>query len=309
MIGGFYKDFVDYYCLQEEARNSLPSRFLKAYLDSDEYWDCFLSNRDKGWNSYPTWSSLQLLTIAYFFMSSRKRVRYIRSIAEEMKCSIEERTLLRMCAKELAKNKYRGKLSKKTHAYYKNHFSKKTIPILVDEPLFLPVLFKTGDVLCVRKGNGHLVYFIVINAPDNDTRPLNGFHLEEYAVLELKAGRKLLAELPDDEQYRYWTGVGFAYAEPVPDRAIPDRLRIIVERLREKGLFQKPAGNLISLEKEKDLVERFGFNVEVNRTIRKTPLGDIEVISPNSEGKLVLPKEWYDPEDDIYDEIYGPKDD
>lgn len=43
---------------------------------------------------------------------------------------------------------------------------------------------------------------------------------------------------------------------------------------------------------------------EVNIERKKTSVGEIEIVKPNSKGKLVLPKDWYEPEDDVYDEIY-----
>lgn len=247
MIGGFSKELVDYYSLNEEAKNSLPSRFMKAYLDSDEYWTCFVSNRDKGWNSYPTWSSLQLLTIAYFFMFSRKRVRFIRRIATETDCSPEEKTLMQMCAKDLAKNKYRGKITRMTEKYFNKHFHKKLGPYICDEPLFLPIFFKPGDIICARrKKRNQSVYFIVVLSPNYDTDDFRGaFHAEEYAVLKLSVGFKLLVEPTDDERFHYWTAVCPEYAEPVPDLSIPTRFRKTVERLREKSNFGEHKGGVI----------------------------------------------------------------
>lgn len=43
---------------------------------------------------------------------------------------------------------------------------------------------------------------------------------------------------------------------------------------------------------------------EVNRKVVRTSIGVVEIVALNSEGKLVLPKEWYDPEDDVYDDLY-----
>lgn len=44
-----------------------------------------------------------------------------------------------------------------------------------------------------------------------------------------------------------------------------------------------------------------GFFAEVNRTVLMTSRGKEEIIGPNSDGKLVLPNDWYDPEGDIYE--------
>lgn len=247
MIGGFSKEFVDYYCLNEEAKNSLPSRSMKAYLDSDEYWDCFLSNRDKSWNSYPTWSSLQLLTIAYFFMSSRKRVRFMRRIAEEMDCATEEQTFISMCAKDLARDKYRGKITKTTELFFMNHFHNRLGPCICDEPLFLPILFKPGDVVSARRHKSERPrYFIVLLSPDYDSDIFRGaFHVEDYAVLDLGVGSKLLIEPQDDGKYHYWTSVCPAFAEPVPDWGIPNRFRKTVEKLRKRNIFGELAVNVV----------------------------------------------------------------
>ena len=40
-------------------------------------------------------------------------------------------------------------------------------------------------------------------------------------------------------------------------------------------------------------------------TVFKSSFGNVEVVGPNSNGELVIPKDWYDLEDDIYDELYG----
>lgn len=238
MIGGFSKEFVDYYYLNEEAKNSLPSRFLKSYLDSDEYWDCFISNRGNGWNSYPTWSSLQLLTIAYKYMSSRKRVRYIQRIAEEMDCSPEEQTLMRLCSRDLAANKYRGRISIKTNKFFKDYFYEQSEFWIGDEPLFPPIIFKPGDVVCERrKKRGRPDYYIVLRTQDFFTGYYRGEpYLEEFAVLELRGGSKLLIEPVSEGHYSYWSVVWPQVAEFVPDWAIPARLRGIVEKLRDRGI-------------------------------------------------------------------------
>ena len=39
--------------------------------------------------------------------------------------------------------------------------------------------------------------------------------------------------------------------------------------------------------------------------LKREPNCGVEMISQNSEGKLVLPQDWYDTEDDIYDVKYG----
>ena len=44
-----------------------------------------------------------------------------------------------------------------------------------------------------------------------------------------------------------------------------------------------------------------GFYTEVNKTVLMTSRGKEEIVGPNSDGKLVLPNEWYYPEDDIYE--------
>lgn len=64
----------------------------------------------------------------------------------------------------------------------------------------------------------------------------------------------------------------------------------------------KIPGTNIILEKG-DLIS-FKEDSEVNIERKKTSLGEIEIVKPNSKGKLVLPKDWYEPEDDIYDKIY-----
>lgn len=186
MTGGLSKEFIDYFCLMEEAKNSLPSKSLKAYLDSDEYWDCFISNRDKGWSSFPSWSCLQLLTIAFNYMSSRKRVRFIRRIAKKMDCFPEEKAFIRMCARDLAKNKYRGMISGRTLKSYDKHFNKihSTINPL-DEPLFLPVIFKTGDVVVFRDKRERPHYCIVLTRPDYKSDKIANHSDESYTVREL----------------------------------------------------------------------------------------------------------------------------
>ena len=242
MIGGFRKEFVDYYCLNEDAKNSLPSRSMKAYLDSDEYWDCFIANRDKGWSSYPTWSNIQLLTIAYFFMSSRKRVRYIRRIAEEMECSPEEKTLLRMCGRDLAKNKYRGKITGKTLEFYDRHFHKQywaTSPMR--ELLFLPVIFKRGDVVVSRSRNRKSEYYHVIGCPDYDAGLFMGFFDEFYGVLKLKGGRDLL----DEERYKNWLNhISSGQLELIPEEFFPDKYRNLIEKLNGLDYMQSRIGNV-----------------------------------------------------------------
>ena len=241
MIGGFSKEFVDYYCLNEEAKNSLPARTMKEYLDSDEYWDCFIANRDKGWNSYPTWSNMQLLTIASFFMSTRKRVRYIRRIAEEMECSPEEKTLLRMCVRDLAKNKYRGRISGKTLRFYDIHFRKQcgaTFPMR--ELLFLPVIFKSGDVVVSRSRKRKAEYYLVIDCPDYAAGLFMGFRDELYGVLNLKGGRDLL----DEERYENWLKhISSGQLELIPEKFVPGKYRNLIEKLKGMDYMRFSSGS------------------------------------------------------------------
>ena len=232
MMCGFSKEVVDYYGLNEEAKNSIPSRFMKAYLDSNEYWDCFISNRDKSWNSYPTWSCLQLLTIAYNFMSSRKRVRFIRRIAEEMDCSPKEKAFIRMSARDLAKNKYRGRISGRTLQFYDRHFYKQYgAGFPSEELLFLPVIFKNGDVVVFRWKRKQPEFYLVIGCPDYDTGLFRDFSDESYIVLNLKGGRELL----DEESFYFWHGhVGPGQLDLIPEGFIPEKYRRLVGILRGK---------------------------------------------------------------------------
>lgn len=45
------------------------------------------------------------------------------------------------------------------------------------------------------------------------------------------------------------------------------------------------------------------FN-KVNMEIVETDKGSIQIVSPNEYGQLVLPQDWYESEDDVYDERY-----
>ena len=262
MIGGFKKEFVNYFCLMEKAKNSLPSKSLKAYLGSDEYWDCFIANRDKGWNSYPSWSSLQLLTIAFDFMSSRRRVRFIRRIAKEMDCSPEEKVLLRMCARDFAKNKYRGNISGITLKFYEKYFYKSHSTMFpLEELLFLPVIFKPGDVVVFRYKREKPRYCIVLTCPDYKSGLFIDHTDESYTVLELDGGKELL----DKQKYLDWHNhFNPEQLELVPDRFIPKQYQVLVEELRRRhrlknrtrendlpGLFSKEEMRIHATEKLK----------------------------------------------------------
>ncbi len=264
MMCGFSKEFVDYYELNEEAKNSIPSRFMKAYLDSDEYWDCFISNRDKGWNSYPTWSCLQLLTIAYNFMSSRKRVRFIRRIAEEMDCSPEEKTFMRMCACDLAKNKYRGKITCRTLSFYDRHFYKQYGAVFpLEQLLFLPVTFKPGDVVVFRRRKKKSEYYLVIGCPNYEAGFFKDFSDESYVVLNLKGGKELL----DEKRFYSWHNhLDPGQLELIPEGFSPGKYRKLIERLRGEDFIRKRFGrtynNLVGLHTKEEMRIRLLKRIE-----------------------------------------------
>lgn len=256
-IGGFCKELVQYFSLMEEAKNSLPSKSLKMYLESDEYWDCFISNRDKGWNSYPSWSCLQLLTIAFNYMSSRKRVRYIRRIAKEMDCSSDEKTFVRMCARDFAKNKYRGRISSRTlNFYYKHlHISHGAIYPL-DELLFLPVIFKAGDVVVFRYKREKPRYYIILTCPDYKSALLIYHSDETYTVLELDDS----IDLQDEQKYYCHRHFNSEELELVPDEYLPKQYHVLVEELRYRhGLKNHIKDDILPISKQyaENLKRRF----------------------------------------------------
>lgn len=53
----------------------------------------------------------------------------------------------------------------------------------------------------------------------------------------------------------------------------------------------------------KEMVNGDDFN-KVNMETVETDKGRIQLVSPNEYGQLVLPQDWYDPEDDVYDDLY-----
>ena len=53
----------------------------------------------------------------------------------------------------------------------------------------------------------------------------------------------------------------------------------------------------------KEMVNGDDFN-KVNMEIVETEKGKIQLVSPNEYGQLVLPQDWYEPEDDVYDDLY-----
>lgn len=53
----------------------------------------------------------------------------------------------------------------------------------------------------------------------------------------------------------------------------------------------------------KDMKTGEDFN-KVNMETVETEKGRIYIVSPNEYGQLVLPKDWDDPEDDVYDDLY-----
>ena len=53
----------------------------------------------------------------------------------------------------------------------------------------------------------------------------------------------------------------------------------------------------------KEMVNGDDFN-KVNMEIVETEKDKIQLVSPNEYGQLVLPQDWYEPEDDVYDDLY-----
>jgi len=129
----------------------------------------------------------------------------------------------------------------------------------------------------------------------------------DNAVILFQKGENLpatpenLIPMSITDETEIWAGV---YDVALPSDQVL-KIKLFVRGNRE---------NLLRLSDSEDEYDVFdfvndmktlGFHAEVNRTVFKSSLGNVEVVGPNSDGEVVLPKDWYDPEDDIYDELFG----
>ena len=154
------------YQLNKEALKLISSETMKQILDSEEY-NLMIHEEGVG-DSFPHWSYMQLATIAEQFLRGKKKVRFLKKLADNCP-ETEIKVLLRKAAKDFAKNKYRackGWPSLETLKYY-DKISKPEDPVSpFEEIMFYPNIFKKGDVVSWRNMKNKKQSLIVWGVPN-----------------------------------------------------------------------------------------------------------------------------------------------
>ena len=114
----------------------------------------------------------------------------------------------------------------------------------------------------------------------------------------LPADPKILVPMSISEETEIWTD-SLNEIELSPEELL--QIKLFVRENREKLLRLSDPMDEYDVVDFLGEMKTSGFYTEVNRTVLMTSRGKIEIVGPNSDGKLVLPNEWYDPEDDIYE--------
>ena len=247
MIGGIDTDLLTSYLENSSILGSIPSKTLRDYLNSDEYNSMLPKTelgKDWNWNSFPTWSYMQIATLAYQFMERPKLVAYLDYLSSFDEIAEEEKSLYAMCARDFEKYNYTGGFSKETLKFYEKCFYQKNGPIMpLDELLFFPVIFKPGDVVSYNNRDGLTDYYMVMATPDYDNDLFQDLIDESYLVLNLKQGGESL--LNEVGRLIWHDHILPASLEHVEDSDIPEEYRALVNRLRSGDIIKQRTGNTI----------------------------------------------------------------
>lgn len=229
--------FVDMkrFSLNYDALKHMPSKTLRSFMASDAFNQLKIDKPDLPyWKGNPLWSYMQLATFFFWYAPKRKTVRVLREMAKYDK-NEQEKALFRKAAKDLSKYRCKTDLPNAI-AFYDKFIYKPGLPAFpFDELLYLPILFKEGDVVkFLRKGKS--VYCIAEHIPDYEKDKFIDISDESILLYELNGKENLL----DCEKRGYYhTHVHPTMLDVVPDSQIPQQYRDTVLKYREKYCKQE----------------------------------------------------------------------
>ena len=266
MIVGLDPELAFAYNLNSEIVDLIPSKTLKDYLKSDEYNNTVIIKDPKeyGWSSYPLWSYMQLATLAGCVMEGKDLGNYLDLLAAN-ETNQDNKGLLSMFAEEYKKNNYGKGLPNEIFEYFNEHVYQENGPMTpLEELLFLPVIFKPGDVVSYKKMDGTCEYYIIMQSPDYDKDIFIDNSDETYYALNLDGGEKLFDE---NNRFPWHAHLLSIYLDKVLDEEIPEKYRKVVDTMRASYIEVQdlkvpiPTGHH-SKEEMRKRVERNGIDID-----------------------------------------------
>lgn len=231
MIVGIDPELAMEFSLNKEALKLISSETMKQFLDSEEY-NLMIHEEGVG-NSFPNWSYMQLATIAFQFLRGKKRVKFLKDLADNCP-EIEIKVLLRKAAKDFAKNKYRaykGRISPKTLEYYDKIRKPGDPTVPFAEIMFYPNIFKKGDVVSYRNWKNKKQYFIIWGVPDYEKDYFLDESDERICVIMLEGMNDILN---DEKMFAWHNHMLPSELNIVEDEKIPTKYCEVVASYRDK---------------------------------------------------------------------------
>ncbi len=268
MIGGIDPDLFIRYVTNSEYVKCIPSKTLREYLESDDYYSSIKLNDNEenwGWNSYPLWSCMQIASLLYQIMNKESIVSDLQYLAANEE-SIKEKNMIEMCAADLMREENGNSFSAETIEFFNRQLFEQHGPALpLEELMFFPVIFTPGDVVTTPEHTGvESRYYLVLRCPDYDGGLFYDISDESYTVVDLEGNDELLNETG---RLKWHSHILPVFLDYVANESIPNQYRSVVDKMRTTVIKErnKPTNQMSSgVHSKEEMRER--IECAVNRS-------------------------------------------